>query len=245
MFNFIAIINTFLMHTRISKIIVAIFFILNYFIGFGQHSNPSVQDTLQQLTTDNHLTVPSLTKEISDSTLYTQAYSLIKQHHINEANQLVTQLQKKNPKHEDVYFLKGLLFALKGKYASAISNFNSVLDNNPKHEKALYNRALAKALLDDYKSAIEDLNKCISINPSYTLAYYSRGYWYEVMRNFEAAISDYQKTITLDKYFNEAYLALAYVYYETGNKINACETLKKADAEGINTASEFFQNYCQ
>lgn len=65
------------------------------------------------------------------------------------------------------------------------------------------------------------------------------------MRNFEAAISDYQKTITLDKYFNEAYLALAYVYYESGNKLNACETLKKADSEGINTASDFFQNYCQ
>ena len=221
---------------HVQKIILTVLLILSYFLAFSQHNDSKNQEV-------NSFGI--LSKENSDSSIYIQAYTFIKELKIKEANQLVSQLQKTNPNYKELYFLKGLIFALKGKYAHAISNFNTVLENNPKHEKALYNRALAKALLDDYKSAIEDLNKCIAINPNYTLAYYSRGYWNEIMRNFNEAISDYQKTIVLYKYFNEAYLALAYVYYQTGDKINACETLKKATSEGMSAASDLFQNYCQ
>jgi tetratricopeptide (TPR) repeat protein len=220
------------------------------FTGIGQTNVDAqkVKETFQ--TKDYQLTIDEINSMNSseihfDSILYLKAYSQIKLNQLKEANVTISQLQQLNPNYYELYFLKGLLLAIKEKYPDAIANFNKVLDVNPNHEKALYNMALSKGLLEDYSNAIKDLDKCIAINPNYALAFYNRAYWQELSENYNAAISDYKKAIALDQHYTEAYLALAYVYSQNGDKVNACETLQAAKTEGIEAANDLIQTFCK
>jgi tetratricopeptide (TPR) repeat protein len=223
-------------------------FVLTYFVGVSQNNAQKVKENFNsknyQLTIDEINSMAS--SEIHfDSILYLKAYSQIKLNQIKEANITISLLQQINPNYYELYFLKGLVFAIKEKYADAITNFNKVVDANPNHEKTLYNRALAKGLLEDYSSAIKDLDKCIAIDPNYAMAFYNRGYWYEQSENYTAAISDYKKAITIDPHYTEAFISLAYVYSQNGDKVNACETLNAAKLEGIEIANDLIQNFCK
>jgi len=219
-----------------------------HYVSISQNTAQKVKETFNsknyQLTIDEINLITS--SEIHfDSILYLKAYSQIKLNQIKEANISISQLQQINPNYYELYFLKGLVFAIKEKYPDAIANFNKVIDVNPNHEKALYNRALVKGLLEDYQSAIKDLDKCIIINPNYAMAFYNRGYWYEQAENYTAAISDYKKVISIDQHYTEAYIALAYAYSQNGDKINACETLNTAKTEGIEVANDLIQEFCK
>lgn len=225
-----------------------IIFLLSYSVSTSQTNAQKVKETFgtknYQLTIDEINSMNS--SEIHfDSILYLKAYSQIKLNQLKEATITISQLQQINPNYYEFYFLKGLLFAKKEKYPDAISNFNKVIDANPNHEKALYNMALAKGLLEDYSNAIKDLDKCIAINPNYGMAYYNRAYWQELSENYNAAISDYKKAISIDQHYTEAYLALAYVYSQNGDRVNACETLQAAIAEGIEAANDLIQTFCK
>lgn len=217
-------------------------------VGASQNNAQKIKETFisknYQLTIDEINSMSS--SEIHfDSILYLKAYSQIKLNQIKEANITISQLQQINPNYYEIYFLKGLVFAIKEKYPDAIANFNKVVDANLNHEKALYNRALAKGLLEDYTSAIKDLDKCIAINPNYGMAFYNRGYWHEQSENYTSAISDYKKAISIDQHYTEAYIALAYAYSQNGDKINACETLNTAKTEGIEIANDLIQEFCK
>ncbi len=220
----------------------------SYLKSTSQNNTQKVKETFQtknyQLTIDEINSINS--SEIHfDSILYLKAYSQIKLNQLKDANVTISQLQQLNPNYYELYFLKGLVFAKKEKYPDAISNFNKVIDANANHDKALYNMALAKGLLEDYPNAIKDLDRCILINPTYSLAFYNRGYWQEISENYTAAISDYKKAIELDHHFTEAYLALAYAYSQSGDKVNACETLQNAKIEGIEAANDLIQTFCK
>ena len=217
-------------------------------IGFSQTKSQKVKETFSaknyQLTIDEINSISS--SEIHfDSILYLKAYSQIKLNQIKEATISISQLQQINPNYYESYFLKGLIFGIKEKYPDAIENFNKVLDINPNHDKALYNIALSKGLLEDYTGAIKDLDKCIQLNPNYAMAFYNRGYWYESLENYNLAIKDYSQSIILDPNYKEGYLALAYAYSQNGDNTNACETLHKAQREGIEAANDLIQTFCK
>lgn len=180
-----------------------------------------------------------------DSILYLKAYAQIKLDLWKDGASTVSKLQMINPAYSEAYFLKGLISAKKERYAEAISYFNKVTDADPSHEKALYNLALAKGLLEDYSGAIKDLDKCLAANPAYTSAYYNRGYWHELSEQYDMAINDYTRAIALDPHYTEAYIALTYVYSKNGDKVSACETLHRAQAEGIESAKDLLQEFCQ
>ncbi len=221
------------------------------FISVYGTSQTNAQKVKETFSTKNYqLTIDEINSMNSsdihfDSILYLKAYSQIKLNQLKEASISISQLQQLNPNYYEAFFLKGLIFAKKEKYADAISYFNKVIEANPNHEKALYNMALAKGLLEDYKSAIRDLDKCIIINPNYAMALYNRGYWHEISENYTAAISDYKQAITIDQHYTEAYIALAYAYSQNGDKINACETLNAAKTEGIEAANDLMQSFCK
>jgi tetratricopeptide (TPR) repeat protein len=223
---------------------------MSHLLGMSQN-NASSQTIKETFNTKNYqLTIDEInsinSSEIHfDSILYLKAYSQIKLNQLKEASATLSQLHQLNPNYYEAYFLKGLIFAIKEKYADAISNFNKVIEANPNHDKSYYNMALAKGLLEDYPNAIKDLDKCIVINPTYALAFYNRGYWHEISENYTAAINDYKKAIELDQHYTEAYLALAYAYSQNGDKVNACETLQNAKTEGIEAAIDLIQNFCK
>ena len=223
-------------------------FVLISVYGTSQNSVQKAKNYFQnkdyQLTIDEINSINA--SEIHfDSLLYLKAYSQIKLNQLKEANNTIFQLLQLNTSYYEAYFLKGLIAAKKEKYPDAISYFNKVLDSNPKHDKALYNMALAKGLLEDYTNAIKDLDKCININPNYALAFYNRAYWHELEENYTAAISDYKKAIEIDHHYSEAYTALAYAYSQSGDRINACETLQAAKNEGIESANDLIQLFCK
>ncbi len=223
-------------------------FALSCLLGVAQSNTQKVKETFNaknyQLTLDEISSI-SASEIHFDSILYLKAYSQIKLNQVKDANITISQLQQINPNYYECFFLKGLLFAMKEKYPDAIANFNKVLAVNPKHEKALYNIALSKGLLEDYTGAIKDLDKCIQLNPNYALAFYNRGYWHELLENYDSAIKDYAQAVNLDPNYREAYFALAYAYAQNGDPVNACETLHRAQKEGLEAANDLIQTFCK
>jgi tetratricopeptide (TPR) repeat protein len=223
-------------------------FTLSFLLAVAQSNTQKVKETFNaknyQLTLDEISSI-SASEIHFDSILYLKAYSQIKLNQVKDANITISQLQQINPDYYECYFLKGLLLAMREKYPDAIANFNKVLAVNPNHEKALYNIALSKGLLEDYTGAIKDLDKCIQLNPNYSLAFYNRGYWYELLENYDNAIKDYAQAINLDPNYREAYFALAYAYAQNGDAVNACETLHKAQKEGMEAANDLIQTFCK
>lgn len=219
------------------------------FPGMAAFSQTQLRVLQSNFESGNYRTVVNEASQASfaqptDSILFVKAYAHVKLNEVREAAATLKKLLRTNPDYSEAYFLKGLLAAKTEHYAEAISDFNRVLEAYPAYEKAWYNRALAKGLLEDYSGAVSDLDRCLALSPSYASAYYNRGYWHELQEHYIEAINDYKKAIDLEPHYPEAYMALAYVYAQSGDRPAACETLKKARAEGIEAANDLHQDLC-
>lgn len=180
-----------------------------------------------------------------DSVLYYKSLLHLKKGDLVLAKNLSAELQRSYSQFKEVFYLRGLINFVEGKYSKSIAEFNTILKDNPKHLKATYNRALAKALLEDHWSAINDLSTCIEMAPNFAMAYYSRAYWYEYLGKNKLAVEDYERCITIDTTYFDAYLGLATVYVNLKEQEKACETINKAINAGSLIAEEAKGNYCK
>jgi tetratricopeptide (TPR) repeat protein len=180
-----------------------------------------------------------------DSVLYYKSLLHLKKGDLVLAKKLSAELQLSYSQFKEVFYLRGLINFVEGKYSKSIAEFNKLIKENPKHLKATYNRALAKALLEDHWSAIKDLSTCIEMAPNFAMAYYSRAYWYEYLGKKEKAQSDYEQCIRIDPSSFDAYLGLANVYSELKENEKACETITKAIKAGSLQAEELKANFCK
>jgi tetratricopeptide (TPR) repeat protein len=92
---------------------------------------------------------------------------------------------------------KGLYYADKGDYESAITSYNTAIELNPEDVYSYNNRGLVYIDLGNYDKAIVDFNKAIDLDPNYDKAYFNRALAYEELRRVNEARQDFEKAIEL------------------------------------------------
>jgi tetratricopeptide (TPR) repeat protein len=121
---------------------------------------------------------------------------------------------EKSPGKSRPHYNRGLNFAEKNNYDSAIVEYNKAIDIQPKLAEALCNRGIAYQKLNNYKQALSDYNTSIERDNKLVEGYYNRGNIYSRTGKPELALADLNKALTLK---SDYYLALSErgnVYYQ-------------------------------
>lgn len=156
----------------------------------------------------------------------------------------------------ETYTKRGIAYANKGDFDSAIKDFDTVIelysssplnygtdnktitkdmqtDHTVKYASAYYNRGGAYAKKGQLKKALDDFNKAITINPSidenvYYWVYYTRGKIYAEMALYDKAIDEYSKAIKLRSDEGALYIDRGASYSDNGQYDLAIEDYTKA-----------------
>jgi lipoprotein NlpI len=87
----------------------------------------------------------------------------------------LTEQINKNPDDANAYYRRGQVYASKGAYSLAISDFSDSLRLNPKDVEALNNRCWARTVIGDVQPALKDCNEALRLRPNFVDALDSRG----------------------------------------------------------------------
>lgn len=156
----------------------------------------------------------------------------------------------------EVYARRGIAYANKDDFDSAIKDFDTVIelysssplnygtdnktitkdmqtDHTVKYASAYYNRGGAYAKKGQLEKALDDFNKAITINPSidaivYYWVYYIRGKIYAEMAQYDKAIDEYSKAIKLRSDEAALYIDRGASYSDNGQYDLAIEDYTKA-----------------
>jgi tetratricopeptide (TPR) repeat protein len=118
-----------------------------------------------------------------------------------------------NPKYQDAYLMKAIVYAQVQEFQKSLTNYNQAILLNPKGFSAYYNRAILKGYkLNDTQGALTDYNQAILLNPKFPEAYNNRASLKTTKLNdTQGALTDYNQAILLNPkeflaYYNRAIL---------------------------------------
>jgi tetratricopeptide (TPR) repeat protein len=129
---------------------------------------------------------------------------------------------------------KGIGFADREDWATAIACFTEAIRLNPGFADAYIHQGLAYIHLEEYDKAISDYTAAIRIDPDDALAYNNRGFIYRrILGQYDQAISDYTAAIRIDPDFALAYNGRGVAYQELGDQVKADADFAKAKELGF------------
>ncbi|MDE0635366.1 MAG: tetratricopeptide repeat protein [Candidatus Poribacteria bacterium] len=96
------------------------------------------------------------------------------------------------------YFSSGNTKFKRGKYKSAINDYDNAIRLKTDCADAYFKRGNAKFELKHYKAAIYDYDKAICLKPDYVDAYFNRGLTKINLQQYRSAIVDYDMVLQLD-----------------------------------------------
>lgn len=117
---------------------------------------------------------------------------------------------EKSPGKSRTHYNRGLNFAEKNNYDSAIVEYSKAIAIQPKLAEASCNRGIAYQKLNNYKQAMSDYNQALQLDDKLVEGYYNRGNIYSRTGENMLALSDLNKALALKP---DYYLALS----ERGN----------------------------
>ena len=109
-----------------------------------------------------------------------------------------------NPKFEDAFFNKGVIFGYLNKPEEAIECYNEVLKINPKDEEALFNNGVVFGYLKKHKKALEYFDKIIYFNSKNEKAWCEKGRVLALMGKYNEAIKCLNKALEINPEFVKA-----------------------------------------
>jgi tetratricopeptide (TPR) repeat protein len=109
------------------------------------------------------------------------------------------------------YYHRGLVWAAKAQYGSAIRDFDRAIALDRTMSFAYRDRGQARAARKEYDAAIADYGQAIRLAPRSAGAYYRRGLARVEIKQFDKALADYDMAIRLDSKFDEVYLSRAWL----------------------------------
>jgi tetratricopeptide (TPR) repeat protein len=135
------------------------------------------------------------------------------------------------------YYNRGIAYAGKGEYDSAIADYDQTIRLSPKNANAFYNRGSAYAKKRQYDQAIADYDRAIQLDPKNAFTYVSRGNAYLNKDQSDPAIADYSQAIRLDPtnadYLSNRCLARAVAGRELAQALADCNaSLRLAPDDG-------------
>jgi tetratricopeptide (TPR) repeat protein len=134
------------------------------------------------------------------------------------------QEEQSTPKSAGSLLDRGLLFASRGEYDMAITDFTDAININPNLAAAYFNRGNAYHNIKDYDKAIADYIHAIRLNPNDAAAYMFRGYAYFAKDDHDQAIADYSQAIRLDPNYADAYINRGNSYFTKWSYVGETNT---------------------
>jgi Caspase domain/Tetratricopeptide repeat len=93
------------------------------------------------------------------------------------------------------YYKRGQLYAIKGAYSLAVTDFDQVIKLSVRDAEAYNNRCWTRAATGDLNNALKDCNDALRLNPDLYDALDSRGLVYLKLSRYADAIKDYNASL--------------------------------------------------
>jgi len=151
------------------------------------------------------------------------------------------------------YFQRGLAYARKYQWDSALADFNAAIRFQPNMAVAYYNRGLMYLSRSELDLAFADLERAIKLDPKanyqggLATAYYVRGDKYAADKDYNRAIDDYNEALKRDQNLVEALIGLGVAYtkrsginFNSGDLDQAIGYFNRAIAIKPNEADAFY-----
>lgn len=173
--------------------------------------------------------------------------------------------QSQNP---DLYFYRGIEYALVQDYSSAIEDLNRAVSlktdfaiaffarANIRYKYVDYLRNANKESLSDLKSKyadneykfdveliMRDFDKVIELQPDFPFSYYNKANILVSIKDYQSAIGLYSRAIEVDGDFAEAYYNRGLTYIFIGDDARGLADLSKAGELGIYSAYSLIQQF--
>jgi hypothetical protein len=103
-----------------------------------------------------------------------------------------------NPDDANALYRRGQVYAAKGAYDLAISDFNDSLRLNPKDVEAYNNRCWARTVTGDLQAALKDCNEALRLRPNFVDALDSRGLVNLKSGQAKNAIADFDAALRIN-----------------------------------------------
>ncbi len=103
-----------------------------------------------------------------------------------------------NPDDANALYRRGQVYASKGAYVLAISDFTDSLRINPKDVEAYNNRCWARTVIGELQAALKDCNEALRLRPSFVDALDSRGLLNLKNGQAKNAIADFDAALKIN-----------------------------------------------
>ena len=147
------------------------------------------------LSLDDKLALPDIIK-----TKVNLAKLLLLQKRSKDAEDLIDQVIKDDPKNIDAHYLKGKLYLVKGNGSDAVLQFRAVTDEHPEYLIGYIGLANAHALNKDYDLALDVLKKALKRAPNSARLLKGMVRVNVLKKDSQAAEKNLKQLISLDPY---------------------------------------------
>ena len=153
---------------------------------------------------------------------------------------------KKSPHKPRGYNNRGNVFAARGNFFQALSDYNKAIKADPNFSEGYYNRGGVEASQGKLNLAMTDYDKALELNHEYPEAYINRGYLYYKQGKLTEALLNYNKALSLTPTIQKVYIDRGLVYAQQGDLTDAIADYTKAlelepnDAETYNALGLIF-----
>ncbi len=159
---------------------------------------------------DDYKTYTQNWKTLSSPLLREMVPVALASYRFDDAQILLTALQKRGEDSASFYSWKGRLLQNASKLDEALAAYSKAVNRAPKDPQYYRMRGNAYKELGDFEAALEDFTYSLELEPE---AYWfnRRGLVYEEMQQFKNALADYDKAVTLDPKWAIAYNNRGYI----------------------------------
>lgn len=181
----------------------------------------------------------------SQSYNYEKATEAFKAEDYDVALDYYTREINDNPKNNEAFFYRALVYQYKDKNSLALTDVNAAIKGFDKNEKkwlaACHNlKAKIYLIIEDSAKAITEYTTAIKLNPGYTGYYLYRGDVYYYMEQYDKAEEDYNKVIKIDEGDVQALTSLGRNFIAKNNFIEAEKTLNQVIKLNADYASGYY-----
>ncbi|MDH5691576.1 MAG: tetratricopeptide repeat protein [Gammaproteobacteria bacterium] len=152
----------------------------------------------------------------------------IQQGQVEAACNIASDLSKKYPKIDNIWYFWGIALAMMGNAEESEKRFKQCLTLNSKHFQCYNNLGTLYEQQERYDQAQRQFEKAISLNPHYAIANYNLGNCHFRVKDWSGAISCYELALQGDPNYVKALNNLALVYINISIPEKAMEYLEIA-----------------
>ncbi len=136
---------------------------------------------------------------------------------------------------------RGVVYARRGEYQSALTEFTRAIRRDPTYAHAYHDRALVHTALGNLGSAASDFGKVVEIRPDFVEGYLQRGCLHAAMNAHDQAIADFTHAIALDSQCAQAYFRRSLAYYANGDYDKAWDDVREIRSLRLPVPAGFLQ----